>query len=48
MDLQKTVAQALASVVAEPTAENIVPSVFDEHVVPTVAQAVEDYAKKQK
>lgn len=48
MDLQKAVAQALASVVEKPSAENIVPSVFDERVVPTVAKAVEDYAKKQK
>lgn len=48
MDLQKAVAQALASVVAEPTAENIVPSVFDERVVPTVAKAVVDYASQSK
>lgn len=48
MDLQKAVAQALASVVEKPSAKNIVPSVFDERVVPTVAKAVEDYAKKQK
>ena len=48
MDLQKAVAQALASVVEKPSAENIVPSVFDERVVSTVAKAVEDYAKKQK
>ena len=48
MDLQKAVAQALASVVAEPTAENIVPSVFDERVVPTVAIAGVDYASQSK
>ncbi|WP_347980356.1 NADP-dependent malic enzyme [Limosilactobacillus allomucosae] len=48
MDLQKAVAQALASVVTEPTAENIVPSVFDERVVPTVAKAVVDYASQSK
>lgn len=48
MNLQKAVAQALASVVAEPTAENIVPSVFDERVVPTVAKAVVDYASQSK
>ncbi|MEO5292916.1 NADP-dependent malic enzyme [Limosilactobacillus sp. WILCCON 0053] len=48
MDLQKAVAQALASVVTEPTAENIVPSVFNERVVPTVAKAVVDYASQSK
>jgi malate dehydrogenase (oxaloacetate-decarboxylating) len=33
-------ARAIASLVAEPTAEEIVPSVFDERIAPTVAAAV--------
>ena len=33
-------ARAIASLVAEPTAQEIVPSVFDERVAKTVAAAV--------
>lgn len=42
--LQEVVAKALASVVANPTADEIVPGVFDDQVVKTVTAAVVDYA----
>nr|WP_137631358.1 NADP-dependent malic enzyme [Secundilactobacillus hailunensis] len=45
--LQLVVAKALASVVQTPTAEEVVPGVFNEQVVATVSQAVEDYADDQ-
>lgn len=47
-NLQLVVAKALASVVDTPTAEEVVPGVFDDQVVPTVSKAVEDYADDQK
>ncbi|WP_054653639.1 NAD(P)-dependent malic enzyme [Secundilactobacillus silagei] len=45
--LQLVVAKALASVVPTPTAEEVVPGVFNKQVVETVSQAVEDYADDQ-
>ncbi|WP_180245637.1 NAD(P)-dependent malic enzyme [Secundilactobacillus silagincola] len=46
--LQLVVAKALASVVETPTAEEVVPGVFNTQVVETVSQAVVDYADDQK
>jgi malate dehydrogenase (oxaloacetate-decarboxylating) len=40
-------AQAIAASVAEPTAEQIVPSVFDERVVPAVSAAVAAAARRE-
>lgn len=45
--LQVQVAQALAKTVTNPTATMIVPSVFDEQVVPNVTAAVAAYAQAQ-
>jgi malate dehydrogenase (oxaloacetate-decarboxylating) len=39
-EMKLAAAQAIAELVEEPTAERIVPSVFDERVAPTVAKAV--------
>lgn len=47
-NLQLVVAKALASVVETPTAEEVVPGVFNDQVVATVSKAVEDYADDQK
>lgn len=46
--LEKAIAQGIASLVPEPTADRFVPGVFDEGVVDTVAQAVKDYAASKK
>ncbi|HAT54013.1 MAG TPA: NAD-dependent malic enzyme [Lactobacillus sp.] len=43
--LEATTAEALASLVEHPTADHIVPGVFDDGVVQTVAKAVIDFAK---
>lgn len=43
--LEATIAKALAGLVPEPTNEHIVPGVFDDGVVQTVAKAVSDFAK---
>ncbi|GEK28460.1 NAD(P)-dependent malic enzyme [Furfurilactobacillus siliginis] len=43
--LEATIAKALAGLVSEPTNEHIVPGVFDDGVVQTVAKAVSDFAK---
>ncbi|GKT02892.1 NAD(P)-dependent malic enzyme [Furfurilactobacillus sp. WILCCON 0119] len=43
--LEATIAKALAGLVETPTAEMIVPGVFDDGVVQTVAKAVNDFAK---
>lgn len=45
--LQLVVTKALASVVKKPTAQEVVPGVFNEAVVPTVSQAVAEFAKAQ-
>ncbi|WP_203649861.1 NAD(P)-dependent malic enzyme [Secundilactobacillus yichangensis] len=47
-NLQLVVAKALASVVETPTAEEVVPGVFNDQVVATVSKSVEDYADDQK
>ncbi|MBM7543621.1 NAD(P)-dependent malic enzyme [Periweissella beninensis] len=47
LQLQIEVANALADMVAKPTATKIVPGVFDESVVNNVAQAVLNYAKNK-
>jgi malate dehydrogenase (oxaloacetate-decarboxylating) len=39
-------AQAIARVVSDPTPERIVPSVFDAEVVPAVASAVAEAARR--
>jgi malate dehydrogenase (oxaloacetate-decarboxylating) len=39
-------AQAIAALVEEPTADRIVPSVFDERVAPTVARAVAQHVRR--
>lgn len=46
--LEKAIAQRIASLVPEPTADRFVPGVFDDGVVDTVAQAVKDYAASKK
>lgn len=46
--LEKAIAQGIASLVPEPTADRFVPGVFDDGVVDTVAQAVRDYAASKK
>lgn len=46
--LEKAIAQGIASLVSEPTADCFVPGVFDDGVVDTVAQAVKDYAASKK
>ncbi len=46
--LEKAIAQGIASLVPEPTADRFVPGVFDDGVVDTVAQAVKDYAASKK
>lgn len=46
--LEKAIAQGIASLVSEPTADRFVPGVFDDGVVDTVAQAVKDYAASKK
>lgn len=46
--LEKAIAQEIASLVPEPTADRFVPGVFDDGVVDTVAQAVKDYAASKK
>ena len=46
--LEKAIAQGIASLVSEPTADRFVPGVFDDGVVDTVAQAVKDYAATKK
>ena len=46
--LEKAIAQGIASLVPEPTADRFVPGVFDDGVVETVAQAVKDYAASKK
>ena len=46
--LEKAIAQGIASLVPEPTADRFVPGVFDDGVVDTVAQAVKDYAATKK
>ncbi|MCO6543410.1 MAG: NADP-dependent malic enzyme [Lactobacillus sp.] len=46
--LQQVVAVALANVISQPTAQQIIPDVFDERVVPTVSHAVQKYSQGQK
>ena len=46
--LEKAIAQGIASLVSEPTADRFVPGVFDDGVVDTVAQSVKDYAASKK
>ena len=45
--LEKAVASALANMISNPTAEKIVPGVFDDGVVNTVAKAVQHYASQK-
>lgn len=45
LQLEANVANALANMVQEPKSDHIVPGVFDEGVVRTVAEAVVDFAK---
>lgn len=46
--LEKAVAQGIAKLVPEPTADRFVPGVFDDGVVDAVAQAVKDYAANKQ
>lgn len=46
--LEKAVAQGIAKLVPEPTADRFVPEVFDDGVVDAVAQAVKDYAANKQ
>lgn len=46
--LQMTVARSLAAMISEPTAEKVIPNVFDGGVVDTVFNAVLDYIKQEK
>lgn len=45
--LEKAIASALANMISKPTAEKIVPGVFDDGVVNTVAKAVQHYASQK-
>lgn len=45
--LEKAIASALANMISKPTAEKIVPGVFDNGVVNTVAKAVQHYASQK-
>lgn len=45
--LEKAIASALANMISNPTAEKIVPGVFDDGVVNTVAKAVQYYASQK-
>lgn len=42
--LETAIAEGIASLVPEPTADRFVPGIFDKGVVDTVAKAVRDYA----
>lgn len=46
-EMKIAIASALADLVEEPTADYVIPSVFDERVVPAVTQAVKDSAKEK-
>jgi malate dehydrogenase (oxaloacetate-decarboxylating) len=46
--LETKIAQALAGLIATPTAEKIVPGVFDDGVVDAVTAGVEEFEKAQK
>lgn len=45
--LEKAIASGLANMISNPTAEKIVPGVFDDGVVNTVAKAVQHYASQK-
>lgn len=45
--LEKAIASALANMISNPTAEKIVPGVFDDGVVNTVVKAVQHYASQK-
>ena len=45
--LEKAIASALANMISNPTAEKIVPGVFDDGVVNTVAKAVQHHASQK-
>lgn len=45
--LEKAIASVLANMISNPTAEKIVPGVFDDGVVNTVAKAVQHYASQK-
>ena len=45
--LEKAIASALANMISNPTAEKIVPGVFDDGVVNTVAKAVQHYESQK-
>ena len=45
--LEKAIASALANMISNPTAEKIVPGVFEDGVVTTVAKAVQHYASQK-
>lgn len=45
--LEKAIASALANMISNPTAKKIVPGVFDDGVVNTVAKAVQHYASQK-
>lgn len=45
--LEKAIASALANMISNPTAEKIVPGVFDDGVVNTVAKAVQHYVSQK-
>lgn len=45
--LEKAIASALANMISNPTAEKIVPGVFEDGVVNTVAKAVQHYASQK-
>lgn len=44
MDMKKAAAYALADLIENPTAEKIIPDVFDERVVPAIAKAIQQAA----
>jgi len=39
-EIQLAVAEAIAGLIESPTANNIIPSIFDENVVPVIVKAV--------
>lgn len=46
--LEQAIADALAGMISQPTAKEIVPGVFDDGVVATVSQAVQQYSQTRK
>ncbi len=48
MDIKVAVSEAIAKMVENPTAEKIIPSIFDKGLVPTIANSLKDFDKQGK